>query len=240
MNLGIESKVALVTGGARGIGKAIVQALSAECRTVYYTSRDESAAEALQGENRIYWGPNLPPGHQPFDILVNNIGHQCEVTDPHAPIEDWRRVVSVNVDYAVEMSRRALQIMKKRGWGRIVNIGSLGGHEQQGPWQYCAAKAALSAYTRCMGRTLASEAPGVVMSTVLPGVVVTEGGHWDEVQRTDPARAKRYLAERCPLGRFGTVDEIAPAVAFLCSRHASFCHGAIWTVDGGQARGFNW
>jgi NAD(P)-dependent dehydrogenase (short-subunit alcohol dehydrogenase family) len=177
---------------------------------------------------------------EPVDVLVNNIGHQCDVTDPYAPIEDWQKVVRVNFEMAVEACNAHIPEMKDRGWGRIVNIGSLGGHEQQGPWQYCAAKAALSAYTRCMGRTLASEAPGVVMSAVLPGVVVTEDGHWSKVLKEDPDRAERYLKERCPLGRFGTVHEIAPVVAFLCSDASSFAHGAIWTVDGGQARGFNW
>lgn len=223
MNLGIEGKVALVTGGARGIGKAIVQALENEGAKVFFTSRTKP----------------VEPIPEPA-ILVNNIGHQCDVTDPHASYADFMKVWSVNFEIAVRATETCLPYMKAAGWGRIVNIGSLGGHEQQGPWQYCAAKAALSAYTRCMGRTLASEAPGVVMSAVLPGVVVTEEGHWARILVDDPDRAARYLKERCPLGRFGTVEEIAPAVTFLCSQQASFCHGAIWTVDGGQARGFGW
>ena len=225
-------RTALVTGGARGIGGAISCALRDAGARVYYTTREDVI---VPGCTRYKAADN-----EHFDILVNNIGHQCGVTDPYAPMEDWRRVVNVNFEMAVEACNRFIPGMKKRGWGRIVNIGSLGGHEQHGPWQYCAAKAALSAYTRCMGRTLAAEAPGVVMSAVLPGVVVTEDGHWAQVLAADPARAERYMKERCPLGRFGTVDEIAPVVAFLCSEQASFCHGAIWTADGGQARGFNW
>lgn len=232
MNLGIRDRVALVTGGAHGIGGAISSCLRDLGARVYYTTRTD---DIVPGCERY-----TDDAEDDIDILVNNIGHQCGVTDPYAPIEDWQKVVRVNFEMAVEMCNKFIPYMALKRWGRIVNIGSLGGHEQQGPWQYCAAKAALSAYTRCMGRTLASEAPGVVMSAVLPGVVVTEGGHWDKVMKENPQRAARYLEERCPLGRFGTVDEIAPTVAFLCSDLASFAHGAIWTVDGGQARGFNW
>jgi 3-oxoacyl-[acyl-carrier protein] reductase len=223
---------ALVTGGARGIGRAIVETLRRQSHDVFYTTR---TADEVPGSMR--W---LESDGYDFDILVNNIGHQCGVTDPYAPLEDWQKVLRVNFEIAVEHCNAVIPYMRGMGWGRIVNIGSLGGHEQQGPWQYCAAKAALSAYTRCMGRTLASECNGVVMSAVLPGVVVTEGGHWDIVKRQDPERAARYLSERCPSGRFGTVDEIAPIVAFLCSDQASFAHGAIWAVDGGQSRRFDW
>lgn len=232
MDLGLHGKTALVTGGARGIGGAISKALRDEGVNVYYTTRGDVTVEGCTRTDT--------PAKHVVDILVNNIGHQCDVTDPYAPTLDLRQVMAVNFEHAVTLCNIHIPRMKQMGWGRIVNIGSLGGHEQQGPWQYCAAKASLSAYTRSMGRTLASEAPGIVMSAVLPGVVETEDGHWAKVKRDDPARAERYLKERCPLGRFGTVDEIAPAVAFLCSQHASFAHGAIWTVDGAQSRGFYW
>ena len=78
----------------------------------------------------------------------------------------------------------------------------------------------------------------VVMSAVFPGVVLTEGGHWEKVLKDDPKRAQDYLKERCPLGRFGEPSEIAPVVAFYCSQHASFSHGAIIPADAGQARSY--
>ena len=104
--------------------------------------------------------------------------------------------------------------MKKLKWGRIVNITSCAGLENMGPVTYGVAKAALTAYTRTMGRILATESKNIVMSAVFPGVVLTKGGHWDKVLKSNPKRAQKYLKERAPLGRFGRPDEIAPVVVF--------------------------
>ena len=86
-----------------------------------------------------------------------------------------------------------------------------------GPVTYGVAKSSLTTYTRTMGRILATEGGEVVMTAVFPGVVVTEGGHWDGILKNDPKRAEEYLKERCPLGRFGEPSEIAPVVAFVPS-----------------------
>ena len=77
---------------------------------------------------------------------------------------------------------------------------------------------------------------GIVMTAIFPGVVITKGGHWEEVLKTNPKHAENYLKERCPVGRFGEIDEIGRVVAFYCSDLASFCHGAIIPVDAGQSK----
>ena len=126
--------------------------------------------------------------------------------------------------------------MKKNGWGRIVNITSCAGLENMGPVTYGVSKSALTAYTRTMGRILATEAKNVVMSAFLPGLVLTERGHWAKVLKTRPSHATKYLKERTTLGRFGTPNEISPIVVLMCSELASFSHGAIVPVDAGQSR----
>jgi NAD(P)-dependent dehydrogenase (short-subunit alcohol dehydrogenase family) len=88
-----------------------------------------------------------------------------------------------------------------------------------------------------MGRVLATKFPNVVANAILPGVVVTPEGHWQEVISSDPERAERYLAERCPLGRFGQINEISTFVGYLSSKENSFSHGSIIPLDGGQAKG---
>ena len=216
MNLGIAGRRALVTGGARGIGAAIVAALQNEGVRVDYTSRSSTLA----------FDPKV-------DILVNNAGGTLDVTDPHCTEADWARVMDLNLMLAVRTSAAVLPHMKAKGWGRIVNIGSIAGLENSGPITYCAAKAALTAYTHSMGRVLAAEAPGVVMCAIAPGVIKTAGGHWD---RASEAHVAEYLRTRVPTGRFQTMAEIAPLVAFYCSVHASACHGAIIAADQGQSR----
>jgi 3-oxoacyl-[acyl-carrier protein] reductase len=126
--------------------------------------------------------------------------------------------------------------MRGKKWGRIVHTSSISSVENHGPVPYCAAKAALNAYTRSMGRVVAAD--GVVMTAILPGAVFTEGGYWDQASKERPEHVEKYLAERMAIHRFGKVDEISNLVAFLCSDYAGFCVGSIIPVDGGQGRGF--
>lgn len=255
MNLGLKGKKALVTGGASGIGEAIAMDLAQEGVKVAILSRKEArlkrTLEKIGGRKAGHvavvtslteegapraLAKNLWKSFGHPDIIVNNIGDTLGITDPYCPIADWRKVFRLNFEVAVELNNLFIPAMKKKGWGRIVNISAGASMENSGPAPYCSIKAALTAYSRCMGRILATETKDVVMSAVLPGVVLTEGGHWDRVLKTRPEHAEKYLKERCPLGRFGKPSEISPMVLFLCSRLATFCQGAIVPVDAGQAK----
>ena len=125
--------------------------------------------------------------------------------------------------------------MKKRNWGRIVNITSIAGLEVSGPSTYNVSKAALTAYTRSVGRQLAIEKRNIVMTALAPGVIPTEKGHWNKKNLKSPHSLK-YLKNRTALGRFGKIEEITGIVTFMCSDKASFFHGAILQPDGGQSR----
>ena len=125
--------------------------------------------------------------------------------------------------------------MKKKNWGRIVNITSIAGLEVSGPSTFNVSKAALTAYTRSVGRQLAIEKRNIVMTAVAPGVIPTEKGHWNN-KNLKSKHALNYLKNRTALGRFGKMDEVTGIVIFMCSDKASFFHGAILQPDGGQSR----
>ena len=194
--------------------------------------------ELLENDSISYLTKKINDFGLNIDILVNNAGHTMDVTDPYCSIEDWRNVFKLNFEVPVQIINQVVPNMKKNKWGRIVNITSCAGLENSGPVTFSTVKAALSAYTRSMGRVLAMEEPGIVMTALFPGVVITKGGHWESVLKTNPNHAKKYLNERCPIGRFGEIDEIGPIVSIYCSELASFCHGAIIPVDAGQSKHF--
>lgn len=255
MELGIEGKLALVTGGATGIGKAIALELAREGAKVVVTSRSISRIEAAVVElNQVSSGHGgivsnitdigapikivneIFQKYGPIDIVVNNVGDTLGIVDPLCSLDEWSRLFRLIMGVAIEINNAVIPSMKERGWGRIVNITAGAGMENSGPVPYSSLKAAFTAYSRSMARVLALENTGIVMSAVLPGVVLTEEGHWSEVLKTRPEHADKYLQDRTVLRRFGKPEEISPMVAMLCSNLASFCVGSIVPVEGGQAR----
>jgi 3-oxoacyl-[acyl-carrier protein] reductase len=255
MDLGINGKRALVTAASRGIGRGIAINLAREGVKVAVCGRTQDDLDSLitemGGESAGHYAVtiDLEPEGAPatlvaylaanfgtIDIAVQNLGSTLDITDPFCEMDDWRRVFRINFEVAVELNRMLVPAMQENGWGRVVNISSIAGVENNGPITYCSAKAALTAYTRSFGRVLAES--GVVMTAILPGMVKTEGGYWDEALRDRPEHVETYLQERTPSHRFGTTDEIAFPVLFACSNHMSYGQGSIIPIDGGQVRGY--
>lgn len=254
MDLGIKNKIALVTGGASGIGKAIAVDLALEGVTVIITSRsDEKLKDALTELKKINnkcvgFKCELTEDNAPtelvdlvmnqfgsIDIVVNNVGATLGILDPLCPLDDWYDLFKLIMGVAIEINNKVIPVMKKNNWGRIVNITAGASMENSGPVPYSSLKAAYTAYSRSMARVLALEKTGIVMSAVLPGVVITEDGHWTQ-SNANSDHAEKYLKDRTVLGRFGQPDEISPIVVLLCSEKASFCIGSVIPVEGGQAR----
>ena len=171
-----------------------------------------------------------------FDIIVNNAGGNLNLTNPIDSYGTFRTVMNFNFGIAVDINSRALPNMIEQGWGRITHISSISALENQGPPQYCAAKAALNAYIRSVGRFVAPS--GVVITGVMPGAVLTSGGYWDQVLLERPEHAEKFLTERMAIKRFGEPEEISALVAFLVSEESSFMTGSIVLADGGQGRSF--
>ncbi len=256
MDLGLRDKKILITASGRGLGRAMVLALAREGARVAFVARSapdiDKLLEALGDRAGRHFGLSLDlePENAPqrlvsalegagfgeLDAVVHNLGGTLDINDPFCPVADWRRVWRLNLEIAIELNLRFLPEMMKRGWGRIVHVSSISSVENHGPIPYCAVKAGLNAYTRSLGRAVASK--GVIVSAVLPGAVWTEGGYWDLAMRERPQHVENYLRERMAIGRLGQPEEIAGIVAFLCSSQASFFVGSIVPVDGGQGRSF--
>jgi 3-oxoacyl-[acyl-carrier protein] reductase len=242
---------ALITGGSRGIGAAIAQELAQNGLQVVVASRKspelDNLIASLAGNghqkievdflNQLERNKFIDSlGDQSFDVVINNAGGNLGITDPLANYESFQKVFDFNVGLAVEINSKLLPKMMENGWGRITHISSISALENQGPPQYCAAKAALNAYIRSVGRYVA--ASGVVVTGVMPGAVMTAGGYWDDVMQNRPEHGMKFLEERMAIKRFGEVEEIAKLVNFLVSDAASFMTGSVVLADGGQGRVF--
>jgi 3-oxoacyl-[acyl-carrier protein] reductase len=255
MDLGIKGKLALVTGAGRGLGEGICQSLAREGVRILATSRTAADLErlvhslggaaaghiALPLDIATTDGPAkliayaLERGFQP-DIVVNNVGGNLGCTDPLGSVDEWQQVMRLNVEVALEINRAFIPQMQTHKWGRICHISSISALENQGPPAYCAAKAALNAYVRSLGRYVSAD--NVILTSVMPGAVFTKDGYWDHASRERPAHVEKYLNERMAIRRFGRIEEISEVVTFLCSDRSSFCVGSALLADGGQGRVF--
>lgn len=248
MDLGIYGKVALVTAATKGIGFGIAQALAREGARVAIVARTHEhvvrVAESLGGfgiaadvthvddcervieETEHKWGP--------IDILINNFGARAGTSWDDTGPEEFEQAFAGNVGVSARLTQLVLPGMIERGWGRIVVISSVYGRESGGAPAYNAAKAAENSYVKSLAREVAAK--GVTVNAIAPGSILWEGGGWDRRQKADPEGIAEFVRHEMPMRRFGTVEEVASVVAFVCSRQASLVNGAIIPVDGAQGR----
>jgi 3-oxoacyl-[acyl-carrier protein] reductase len=242
----LTGKSALVTGGSRGIGKAIGLRLATQGADVAFsykgnevaareTAREIQAmgrrAIAIQGDVAQVESADAVvkaalDAFGKLDILVNNAGITRDDLIMRMSPEAWREVLETNLFGAFWMTKAVTRPMLKARGGRIINISSVSGQAgQTGQANYSAAKAGLIGLTKATARELASR--GITVNAVAPGFVLTE------LTRDLPDALKDEITARTPLGRFGTTDEIANAVAFLASDEAGYITGQVLAVDGG-------
>ena len=243
----LEGRYAVVTGGARGLGRAIGERLQSSGAGVFVWDSDTAAIE----EARRDWPRGGPAGWievdvadpaavdaalgetrkaaDHIDILVNNAG----ISGPNMPtweyaVEDWRRVIDIDLTGPFLVSRAVVPLMRGGGYGRIVNIASVAGKEgNPNAPAYSAAKAGVIALTKSLGKELAGT--GVVVNCVTPAAVETRIFAQMSQVHID------YMLSKIPLARFGRPEEIAALVAWLCSEECSFSTGAVFDLSGGRA-----
>ena len=244
--LDLQGRKAVVTGGASGIGLAIAQRLVASGATVALWDLSDSALTAaktsLASESTRRFVVDVSDAGAVaaattetlralgrVDILVNSAG----ITGPNAPVEqyavdDWQRVLSVNLTGVFLACRALLPYMRIANYGRVVNVASVAGKEgNPNAAAYSASKAGVIALTKSLGKELASTA--VTINCVTPGAVRT--ALFDQMSQAHID----YMLSKIPMGRFGTTDEVAAMVAWLCTEESSFSTGATFDLSGGRA-----
>src|SRR2546427_1778539 len=248
MDFGIEGKVALVTGATKGIGLGIAQALAREGARVSVVARTEDdvrrvaneikgfgvAADVTTEEGCTRSVEQTQTNLGKIDILVNNFGARAGSSWSDTGPKEFEAAFQGNLIVSALMSKLVIDGMVERGWGRIVVITSVWGREAGGAPAYNAAKAAEISLVKSLSREVAAK--GVTVNGVAPGSILWEGGGWHRRQQADPDGIADFVRREMPLGRFGTVEEVANVVAFICSRQASLVTGASIAVDGGQGR----
>ena len=235
-------RVALVTGGTRGIGYGIVERLKADGFAVAagYAGNEEAAKACADQLGVMIVKGNVGEFEDcqravaeveaqlgPVDVLVNNAGITRDAMLHKMTPQQWNEVIFVNLASIFNMSRQVIEGMRERGYGRIINISSINGQKgQMGQTNYSAAKAGVIGFTKALAQETAAK--GITVNCVAPGYIETE------MVSAVPQNVLDRIVGGIPVGRLGKAEEIAACVAFLAREDASFITGATLTVNGGQ------
>ena len=255
MDLGIKGKVALITGGTRGLGRQCGLSLAREGVDVAICARNTSDFFKIEDELKSFnvrvvtikadimsitevdnLFDEVVQRLGNIDILVNNVGGSSVRDDIEGTsLEDLKSTFQLNVFGAYQLMRRSIPVMKNNKWGRIVNIASIWGRESGGFIGYVSAKAALIAITKSAAISLAKS--GVLINSVAPGSIAHPGGSWERFQQENSSdTVKAFIDANLPMGKFGWPGPVADLVAFLSSEKAGMITGACIVVDGAQSK----
>lgn len=254
IDLDLSGRTAIVTGASLGIGAATVELLADHGATVAFCARGQDAIDELAGYGDSVHGyaadmsdaastqaflDAVAADHGPADILVNNVGASPSRNFLYMDDADWDELFQLNMMSAVRCTRAVLPAMRKNGWGRVVMISTVGAlYPNAALIDYAATKAAMIATAKALAGKYGRD--GVLVNSVLPGLIHT--AMWDraagELAEASGKSTDEILANNSkgvPVGRYGTAEEVANVIVFLCSEAAAYVNGQAISVDGGSS-----
>lgn len=258
MDLKIKKKYALVTGGTHGIGRSIALALADERCNVAVCSRNKKRVDTTVSElkakgvdcigiqadvtiesdiKRVI--KTVIDRWETIHILINNVGGGGRwgseiVEDTEEKV--WVEVYNKNVMAAIRLTTLSIPYMRKQKWGRVITITSIFGREGGGrPW-FTVAKLAQTGFMKSLAMKHYLARDGITFNSIAPGAIMIPDTGWEAALKKNPEEMEEFIQKELPLGRFGTPEEVASVVVFMCSEKASLLNGASIPVDGGQGR----
>ena len=234
-----DMKTALVTGATRGIGKAIAEKLKADNYKVLGTATSDSGVDTLNSNGiegylldlnskdsiENFWN-KLESDNKTISVLVNNAGITRDNIILRMSDEEWSNIMNVHLYGTFQLSKRALKMMLKKKWGRIINISSASASiGNRGQSNYAAAKAGVEAFTKSLAKEVGKR--DITINAVAPGFISTDMTENNKGVNAD------HLVKEIPLGRFGDPEEVASLISFMCSDGASYITGQTIHINGG-------
>ncbi len=247
----LAGKRILITGASKGLGSVIAQAFAAEGASLLLAARDEERLNALRqtlpdsSNHDVFAADLLLPGKakelarhacQNFggvDIAVHAMGGGLGLRDPLLTEEELTTLFAVNLGASADINRDLVPGMAAKGWGRILHIGSVASTDAIASVGYNTVKAALAAYVRSLGRSLAGQ--GIVVCGILPGAFYAPDNSWRRLESRDPKAVADFTATRLPRGHIGKAEELIPLLLLLAGEGASMMAGTMVAIDAGEA-----
>ncbi len=247
----LTGKRVLITGASRGLGSVVAKAFATEGARLLLAARDKDRLEALK---------SALPGHESYeifvadltqngkarelaeyastafggiDIIIHAMGGGLGLRDPLLGAEELTSLFAVNLSASADINRSLVPGMTAKGWGRIVHIGSVASTDAIASVGYNTVKAALAAYVRSLGRSLADK--GIVVCGINPGAFYAPGNSWRRLEERDPKAVADFTATRLPRGRIGEAEELIPLLLLLAGDGASMMAGTMVAIDAGEA-----
>jgi 3-oxoacyl-[acyl-carrier protein] reductase len=251
VNLDLAGKCVLVSGATRGIGRAIAMLFAAEGARVAAVARGQEGLDALKAElpGHVFITADVTTADGAdravgecvralgaIDIVVCVVGKSFARTASEMDDDDLAKSIDLNLTSAARVAQRSIPHLTTRGGGSITMIASIWGREAGGAPGYNVAKAGVVALAKALARDYAKA--NIRVNSIAPGSILFPGGGWDRRRQADPAAMDAFVEREIPMGRFGTVEEVANVVAFVASPRASWITGACIPVDGGQSRAY--